>query len=87
MALAESDFIKIEALLVTAEDGRNPLTDFRQRFPGLSLTRCDASDMSGEAPFREYPKFNLYLVDGRDHCWHITGDPAIATGIVVAERH
>jgi len=87
MALTESDFTQIEKLLATVEEGRNPLSDFRRRFPDLSLTRCDASDMSGEEPFREYPKFNLYLVDGRDHCWHITGDPATATGIVVAERH
>lgn len=87
MALTENDFTQIETLLATVDQGRNPLTDFRQRFPSLSLTRCDASDMSGEAPFREYPKFNLYLVDGSDHCWRITGDPAAATGIVVAERH
>jgi len=87
MAMTESDFTRIETMLATAEDGQNPFADFRRRFPALSLTRCDASDMSGEEPFREYPKFNLYLVDGRDHCWHITVDPASATGIVVAARH
>ncbi len=85
MALSESDLARIDALLATAEAGGIPLPDFRQNFPGLSLTRCDASDMSGETPYREYPKFKLYLVDGRDHCWRITGDFAAATGIVVAE--
>jgi hypothetical protein len=85
MALTETDLSQIDSLLATAEKNTNPLRDFRQRFPALSLTRCDASDMGGEAPFRAYQKYNLYLVDGRDHCWHITVDPTIATGIVVAE--
>ena len=73
--------------VLTAPPAGNPLADFRSCFPGLSLTRCDAGDMSGEAPYREYPSFNLYLVDGRDHCWHLTGDPAAATGVVVAARN
>jgi hypothetical protein len=59
---------------------------FRRRFPNLSLTRCDASDMDAEAPFRVYPGLNLFLVDASDHCWRITSDPAQATGIVLA-RH
>lgn len=86
MALTENDLAQLEALLGSATVGGNPLADFRRRFPGLSLTRCDASDMGGDEPFRTYPGFNLYLVDGRNHCWRITGDPAVATGIVVAQR-
>lgn len=86
MALTENDLAQLEALLGSAAVGENPLTNFRQRFPGLSLTRCDASDMGGDKPFRTYPGFELYLVDGSNHCWRITGDPTIATGIVVAQR-
>lgn len=85
MALSESDLARIDALLAAAGTGGNPLPDFRQNFPGVSLTRCDASDMSGEAAYREYPKYKLYLVDGRDHCWRITDDFSTATGIVLAE--
>ena len=85
--ISPDDLVRIGTLLAEPPQGGNPLADFRSRFPGLSLTRCDASDMSGEAPYCEYPSFNLYLVDGRDHCWHLTGDPAAATGIVVAARH
>jgi hypothetical protein len=87
MALTPEDLGRLDALLASAAKGVNPLADFRQSFPGLTLTRCDASDMSGESAFREYPQFNLYLVDGRDHCWHLTGDPTSATGIVVAARN
>ena len=87
MALTQEDLVRIEALLATAREEEKPFADFRQRFPGVSLTRCDAQDMSGEEAYREYPQFNLYLVDGRDNCWRLTGDPAAATGIVVAARH
>lgn len=84
--ISQEDLSRIDALLIAPPAGGNPLADFRSNFPGLSLTRCDASDMSTEEVFRAYPKFNLYLVDGRDHCWHFTTDPAAATGIVVAAR-
>lgn len=84
--ISPDDLACIGNLLAEPPTGGNPLADFRSRFPGLSLTRCDASDMGGEAPYREYPSFNLYLVDGRDHCWQLTGDPAAATGVVVAAR-
>ena len=85
--ITPDDLVRIDDLLATPATGSNPLTDFRGAFPGLSLTRCDASDMSDEQAFREYPAFNLYLVDGRDHCWHITDDMNIDTGVVVAARN
>lgn len=84
--ISSDDLVRIDGLLATPAAGSNPLTDFRGTFPGLSLTRCDAFDMRDEQVFREYPAFNLYLVDGRDHCWHITQDMNAATGIVVAAR-
>ena len=85
--VSPDDLARLGKLLAEPPQGGNPLADFRSCFPGLSLTRCDASDMSGEVPYREYPSFNLYLVDGRDHCWRLTGDPAAATGVVVAARN
>jgi hypothetical protein len=84
--ISPDDLARIDGLLAVPPAG-NPLAEFRTHFPGLSLTRCDAGDMSSEPVFREYPKFKLYLVDGRDHCWHITNDPSAATGIVVAARN
>ena len=84
--ISPDDLARLDDLLAPPSPG-NPLAEFRSNFPGLSLTRCDAGDMSSEPVFREYPKFKLYLVDGRDHCWHITNDPAAATGIVVAARN
>jgi hypothetical protein len=86
MALSETVLGEIESCLAALGSGGNLTAEFRQRFPGISLTRCDASDMSGEEPYRRCPGFDLYLVDGRDHCWHITADAAVATGVVVANR-
>lgn len=85
--ITADDLARIDGLLGTPVAGGNPLPDFRGTFPGLSLTRCDAFDMRDEQAFREYPTFNLYLVDGRDHCVHITHDPNTATGIVIAARN
>ena len=82
--ISADDLARIGTLLAAPPDSGNPLAGFRTDFPGLSLTRCDASDMGGEAPYRKYPTFDLYLVDGRDHCWRLTADPVAATGIVVA---
>lgn len=84
--ISPDDLARIGELFAVASDA-NPLVDFRGRFPGLSLTRCDVQDMGDETAYREYAKFNLYLVDGRDHCWQITQDPDAATGIVVAGRN
>ena len=39
----------------------------RSRFPHLSWTKCDASDVT-ESPFRIYSRFEVHLVDRSDHC-------------------
>ena len=62
------------------------LATLRRQLPGLSLTQCDPSDIYAEAPFRDYPRFSVYLVDGSNHCWTITTDSAKATGLVVVQH-
>jgi hypothetical protein len=42
--------------------------------------------MGAEEPYRCFEALDLYLVDGRDHCWQFTSDPARATGVVLAQR-
>ncbi|PKU24564.1 hypothetical protein [Telmatospirillum siberiense] len=83
MALQEQDVRDLEALFGAASTAMELASEVRRRFPGLSLTRCDPSDIGVEEAFRSFPKFDLHLVDGRDHCWQLTGDPACATGIVL----
>lgn len=58
----------------------------RDANPDLSnVTGAHASVMA-EDPFREEAGFNLYLVDGSNHCWLITDKPETATGVVIGQR-
>lgn len=86
MPLSEEAISKIERALGLANADFQAVAGLRGHLPGLSLTRCDLADLGVETPFREYPRFNVYLVDGSDHCWRITADPARATGLVLAEK-
>ena len=60
--------------------------EFRKEFPGVSIIRCDAFDMRDETPIKSTAGFDLYLVDGREHCVKITNDAGVATGVVVVEK-
>ncbi len=86
MGLSAEELAGIDALLGAPDvDARAPAM-IRQRFPRLSITRCDPSDMSAETPFREYERFDLYLVNGSGHCWRLTENLHEATGLVVVAR-
>ena len=86
MGMSAEDLAAIDALLGALDaDGEAPAR-IRQRFPRLSITRCDPSDMGAEKPFREYERFDLYLVDGSSHCWRLTENMDEATGLVVVAR-
>ncbi|MEW8013653.1 MAG: DUF6129 family protein [Candidatus Sedimenticola endophacoides] len=57
----------------------------RQQFEGIHFTYCSDDDLAEAKPIREAKGFNLYLVDGSNHCLCFTPDMQVATGIVVAE--
>jgi len=84
--LSAEQLLEIEGLLSGPEADPSVLQDFRQRFPGISLTRCDASDVDGERPYKEFACFTLYLVNAHDHCVTVTRDPSAATGIIVVHN-
>lgn len=85
MGLSDNDLSEIEKLL-TAEDASVPVfAELRRRFPALSWTQCDASDVT-EDPFRTFSRFDIHLLDTADHCAHITSDPERATGVILARR-
>jgi hypothetical protein len=85
MALNVDDLTEIDALLMGLDADGRPFSELRRRFPHLSWTCCDASDVT-EAPFRIYERFEIHLLDSADHCSQITSDPTRATGIVLARR-
>lgn len=86
MAISDRELAEIEGLLNGGAMGAELSTAFRQRFPGLTLTRCAATDVDQVVPYRCYPGFDLHLVDRSEHCWRMTPDPDRATGIVLAAR-
>jgi hypothetical protein len=91
MSLGTDELNAIDELLgveLVSQSGgdAHAFASFRRRFPRLSVTQCDASDVDLETPFRVYPRTSLLLVDASDQCARFTSDPARATGIVVA-RH
>jgi hypothetical protein len=85
-ALTTENLAQIEALLEAPDATLAAFSDFRQRYPGVSYTHCDPSDVDGEKPYKEFERFNLYLVSAVNHCVTMTRDPAVATGIVVVEN-
>ncbi|SCB31247.1 hypothetical protein GA0061098_1005265 [Bradyrhizobium shewense] len=86
MALTAEEVIEIERLLAADGAEMGPFVELQRRFPQLAWVRCDASDVA-DHPFRQFPRFDLHLIDGSDHCVQITADPTRATGIVLAKRN
>jgi hypothetical protein len=57
----------------------------RSENPGIHFTYCMEDDIPNNEPVLESEGFNLYLVDGREHCLCLTNSYEHATGIVIAE--
>ena len=61
------------------------IAQLRLEFAPLHFTYCSDDDVGGVSPVVEQDNFNLYLIDGREHCLTLTNNYDVATGIVVAE--
>lgn len=60
------------------------LPALRQSYPDMHFTWCMDDDVCCDTAALESEAFNLYLVDGHDHCLKLTTDPSAATGVVIA---
>lgn len=61
------------------------LAVLRKAFSGLHFTYCLDDDVSSARPVLMRTGYNLYLVDGSDHCLNLTSSLERATGVVMAE--
>ncbi len=61
------------------------LAALRSKLTDIHFTYCLDDDIGGYPPYSSHPGFNIYLVDGREHCLKFTADLAQATGLVLAE--
>lgn len=57
----------------------------RKTYEGVHFTYCSDDDISEVSPVVEHEGFNLYLVNGQNHCLSMTKNFDVATGVVVAE--
>ena len=62
------------------------VAELRKKYESVHFTYCMDDDVTAAIPVLERDTFNLYLIDGREHCLCFTTDLDIATGLVVAER-
>jgi len=85
MPIGSEDWKTIELTLSDEAAGASAVALLRKALPRLSLTRCDASDVS-ETPYRSFARFDIHLIDAAGHCVQITTDPEHATGLIVADR-
>ena len=86
MAITADALDQIRTLLEGDASAAERIASLRKAFPGVSLTRCDASDMDTETPVLETADFDVYLIDTSEHCARITTQPEAATGLIVAEK-
>ena len=83
--IADSDIDQICSLVSEHGLDETAVTNLRGKWPKIHFTYCSDDDVSGPSPVREFDGFNVYLVDGREHCLKFTSDAQVATGLVLAE--
>lgn len=75
----------IAAKIETLGVDETTVSALRQQYQPIHFTYCMDDDLPNNTPIIEHKGFNLYLIDGREHCLCLTNDYDTATGIVVAE--
>jgi len=84
--MLEAGTLERIAALVTAQGlDETTLQTLRAGWPELRFTYCSDDDICGPAPYLRAETFNLYLLDAREHCPALTGDPCVASGVVLAD--
>lgn len=61
------------------------LLELKHTWPDLRFTFCNDDDMPARLPpALRRERFNLYLINGGEHCLSLTDDPLQAIGVVLA---
>jgi hypothetical protein len=83
MAIKAEELQDIETMLTDAD--ASIFATLRQKYPHLSWSRCDASDVL-EEPYRSFKAFDMHLFDVSNHCPVVVKHPADASGMILAAR-
>jgi hypothetical protein len=86
MALTADQLATLAALAGQAPSARAAAASIRTALPGLRASVVDAFDLRDEQPALQAGGLSVYLMSCDGHCWSVTGDPAQASAVVVAER-
>lgn len=73
------------AIADAAAGVREAAAALRARFATLRVVVVDAFDMRAESPAARGAKRALYFGASDGHCWTVTGDPALASGLFIAD--
>lgn len=82
--IAEERLDQITEVVRRAGLNAETIAALREAFTEIHFTHCSDDDIGVGKPVRSDDGFNLYLVDGREHCLVLTNDPQNATGVVLA---
>lgn len=69
----------------TAGLSEQSVSALRVHHSNLHFTYCMDDDVGVVEPYLQAQGFNIYLVDGREHCLKFTSQLDTATGLVLAE--
>ncbi len=83
--ISENLLDEIKQKIIAAGVDESLLTELRTEYQKIHFTYCNDDDIPNNEPIVCAEDFNLYLIDGRDHCLCLTNDKENATGIVIAE--
>jgi hypothetical protein len=83
MGVTTEELVQIETLL--SASGPLDFVELRKKFPHLTWTKCDASDVI-EEPFRSFKGYDVHLLNAKDHCVQVTTEPGEATGFAIAYK-
>jgi hypothetical protein len=77
---------QIATIIARAGVSTESTAALRDAFPDIHFTCCLDDDIgAGINPFREADGFNIYLINGSEHCISFTRSLESATGLVLAE--
>lgn len=77
---------QVSTIVTRAGLSAESVAALREAFPDLHFTYCLDDDIgAGIEPERESDGFNVYLINGSEHCIRFTRDLDSATGLVLAE--
>lgn len=84
--ITETRIDAIQCMLQREGVNERAVSGLRRAYTDMHFTYCLEDDIGEMTPFTEADEYNLYLIDGHDHCLSFTRDQEKATGLVIAEK-